>query len=185
MKRRRYGIASSFAFMPVDILIAIPLAILSTNGTTISSYWLAARFSWKHRYIQKTVATPKGFVVAVHGPGEVTLTATQTGDDNYNAATPVAQTFVVAVITGSETRSESVFTISPNPGKGTYQITIPEEFDGGLYSMRSTDGSVKSDDTIELINGILYLDLTKNQAGLYLMSIWNENKRAILKIIKE
>ena len=153
---------------PIDIVAVsssgLPVTFTSSNGS---------------------VATPRGLVIAVHNPGQVTLTAEQPGDEFFEAAESVSQTLTIVVITSTEQSRNNVFTVYPNPGTGNYQVSVPESLSGGRYLVLSSDGSVLSEGKLEPVEGILDLNLTHCPSGFFMLNIFNEHQRATLKIIKE
>jgi polygalacturonase len=73
-------------------------------------------------------ATLSGNTLTTTGPGTISVTASQAGNDNYNAATPVTQTIVVgtvqltatAVLSNTGSGYQAVVTVT-NSGNGTAQ----------------------------------------------------------------
>ncbi|MDW3192959.1 MAG: MBG domain-containing protein [Cytophagales bacterium] len=92
----------AFDFLPVKTTTdeAFDLTATASSGLNIS-----------YTSTDETVATVNGATVTIIGAGTTLITASQTGDDNYNAATDVTQQLVVTQ--ANDTRITSSIEIDP------------------------------------------------------------------------
>ncbi len=74
------------------------------------------------------VATVSGSTVTIVGQGTTTITASQTGNSNFNAATPVPQPFTV----NSKQSQTITFSVLPNKTFGDASFTISASASSGL-----------------------------------------------------
>jgi len=134
----------------------------------------------------ESVASVNGMTITILKGGEITLTANQTGDENYLPASPVTRPLkivnVIVMVNEIDTSSASVY---PNPGKGLFSISEASRFDGGTCSIISSDGTLKDQLQVTLNQGTMDLNLTKLVAGLYLIRIENGKQKGYFKVIKE
>ena len=70
-------------------------------------------------------ANMNGNTVTITGAGTVSIRATQDGNTNYNAASPVYRSFVV-----NKAESRTVVTSSPNPSSGETPVTLTATVNG-------------------------------------------------------
>ncbi len=88
------------------------------NGT--SSSGLAVTYSNSNN----SVATVSGNTVTIVGVGSTIITASQAGDANYNAATPVAQTLTVSAVIESKLNQYITFDAIPTKAFGDPSFTL-------------------------------------------------------------
>ena len=138
-----------------------------------------------------TVATVSGNTVTMVGPGITIITASQSGDDNYNAAPNVIQQLTVNMVTGlSEDIKTGAVIVYPNPGTGVFnlellsgrsiasfqdiEIVIYNLIGETVYQQKINSGSTR-----------LEIDLTHLKDGLYfLKSQSDKSEFEILRIVK-
>ncbi|MCZ8215738.1 MAG: T9SS type A sorting domain-containing protein, partial [Cyclobacteriaceae bacterium] len=125
--------------------------------------------------------TINGAQVSIVSAGRVTVTATQTGNANYNAATPVERSFCIKpaqpTITLSNLNSEApTLTSSASTGNQWYRndvvitgatntvFTATEE---GMYKVRSVVDDCVSDFSDEVILVVTSLEENGNQISLF------------------
>lgn len=73
--------------------------------------------------VDPSIATVEGNEVTLHDLGTTTITASQDGNDEYEAATAVSQELTVIKITTVEDRNGNLISdIAPNPVKGAFGI---------------------------------------------------------------
>lgn len=70
-----------------------------------------------------TVATVDGNVVTIRGEGTTSITAAQTGNDNYEPATPVSRVLDVKLVTAIEAPSEDDIHLFPNPASSSITLS--------------------------------------------------------------
>jgi uncharacterized repeat protein (TIGR03803 family) len=125
--------------------------------------------------------TINGAQVSIVSAGRVTVTATQTGNANYNAATPVERSFCIKpaqpTITLSNLNTEApTLTSSASSGNQWYRndvviagatnavLTATEE---GMYKVRSVVDDCVSDFSDEVILVVTSLEESGNQISLF------------------
>jgi Leucine-rich repeat (LRR) protein len=108
------------------------------------------------------VATVIGNTVTVLGSGTTDITASQTGDANYNAAVNVTQPFTI-------TKANQTITFSPLPSKtlgdGSFALTATAS--SGLpvsYTSSNTEVATITGNTVTVV-GVGVTDITASQAG--------------------
>ena len=140
----------SFNALPIDTF-----KVKTTQALTASSVLNSITFTSSNA----SVATVSGSTLTLTGIGTTTITASQAGDANYNAATPVTQTFTVVAKTVvaktiyhvAKTPTTSIidfptnimdttkpFTVSlanPTGGTLTYSSTSKASFSSGVVTM--------------------------------------------------
>lgn len=134
-------------------------------------------------------ATINGNMVSLNGtPGTVEITASQPGDDNYNSASEVIQTFEVSLVTSIDMEEvERDITIFPNP----FQNDLTIEFKNmathkfNLITVLSANGSViQSRNISQNSSGKVSMSLSGLKAGLYFVRINAEKGVFLRKILK-
>ena len=109
-----------------------------------------------------SVASIVGHVVTVVGVGEANIVASQAGNEDYLAATPVTRTLHVNKITQS-----IVFEAIPRKTYGDLPFELPETTDKGLpveYRVINTEVATVSEHTITIV-GAGSTDIVASQAG--------------------
>lgn len=134
----------------------------------------------------ESIATINGLTVTLQKVGTVSLTASQAGNENYEAALPVTRQLRIlpSTITGIEWQSDTS-TIYPNPGTGIFRILLQNEFSNGECSIITASGIVKDKFPVRINNGYMDIDLSNLQSGLYLVQIVNGENHVYHKIIKK
>lgn len=127
------------------------------------------------------VATVVGNTVTLRGAGATTITASQQGDAQFDAATPVSQVLVVRLVTGIEAGYDDAVKVYPNPV--TDRITVESHGPGNLFSVLDVAGKVVLKPQALFSDGKQYtLDLGSLTSGVYYLSI-NTGKSIISKRI--
>jgi polygalacturonase len=110
----------NFASLPAAVNAGSPISFtLSTTGGASGN---------PVTFTVSGPATLSGNTLTTTGPGTISVTASQAGNDNYNAATPITQTIVVgtvqltttAVLSNTGSGYQAVVTVT-NSGNGTAQ----------------------------------------------------------------
>ena len=124
------------------------------------------------------VATISGSTVTIIGAGTTTITASQEGDDTYQAATAVEQTLVIddAILSAFD-EHQTAIRVYPNPfvdelsiQSETFQSAIIRELSGRMV-LRSSNKN---------------LDVRQLKPGVYILTLIHKSKKQIdLRIIKE
>ena len=114
----------TFGALPVKVFGDASFALSATASSTLAVTYASSN---------KNVATVSGSTVTLVGWGTTTITASQAGDGNFNAATNVPQTLTVnppaPVITSALTalavqNSNFLYQITTNPTLATFSATV-------------------------------------------------------------
>ncbi|MFM8718271.1 MAG: beta strand repeat-containing protein, partial [Chthoniobacterales bacterium] len=124
----------AFAELPSATTSTLPFSLTATSTSA-----LAVAYSSSN----PAVATVAGNVVTIVGPGTTTITASQDGNNNFNAATPVARTLTVteapALIAGWD------FETTTNGGTAAASNNAPRvyaaNFGSGTLHLDGTNGA--------------------------------------------
>lgn len=132
------------------------------------------------------VATIQGNTVTITGLGSVNITASQAGNENYNAATSVTRQLVVTTVTGIEPSASSLVRVYPNPTNSTATIEVPGG-ETGVVEMKLINmmGEVIVAHQVQLVDGKITIDLNSVQPGMYLVSITTSVVQSTQRIIKK
>ena len=125
-------------------------------------------------------ASLNGSTLNFEGIGSVTIEASQSGNENYLAATTVTQTFEIISVTGTEIIEIKQMTVYPNPASN--QITI-SGLDDGLSQIVICDINGKQ---LKSIKSSLHesIDITDLVRGVYFIQINGSNQQTIRFIKK-
>lgn len=123
------------------------------------------------------VATVNDAVITIIGPGTTTITASQSGNGNYNGAS-VSRTLLVELITGTEFGKERLV-IFPNPSSGKFYL---ENGPQDVNAMTLIDVSGKPVNAIQTFD---HIDISANAAGIYFLKIATPLGTNVFKIIKK
>lgn len=128
------------------------------------------------------VATISDTTVTIVGPGTTVITASQVGDENYEAATDVIQTLrVEALVTSLDALEIANIRTFPNPTQAIIQVDGLGQ-DETLYILTDNLGNqLISGNTL----GDFTLDLTSLPVGMYQITLISDNQEVTKKIIKE
>ena len=127
------------------------------------------------------VATISGSTVSIVGIGTSEITASQVGNDSYNAATDVTQILTVTTLTSLSNLENQIIKTYPNPTAGKLII---ENLPAGqvTFSLSDTRGS-------EIFRGVaeksLELDLSKLPAGVYTLTLDTNEGSFGSKVLKQ
>ncbi|PTB94660.1 hypothetical protein C9994_11925 [Marivirga lumbricoides] len=113
------------------------------------------------------VATISGNEVSVSGVGITTITASQAGNDNYNAATPVEQTLEVGGITASKKGERVSIDLYPNPTSNVLHINYAKS----INTIQLFDAQGKAIETITIKNEEAKIEMMNYPVGLYFIQI--------------
>ncbi|TDW97400.1 putative Ig domain-containing protein [Dinghuibacter silviterrae] len=150
----------------------ITFPVLSATATTGTSVTLAATASSglpvTYTISDPTLATIIGNKLEFTGSGTVTVTATQDGDNDYNAATPVSYT--ITIYSGAGFQSH--IGIFPNPAHGTLHIRFSSDYLITKYIMFSINGAVVRGETDVTNNSNdIPVDISNLSPGYYLVRV--------------
>jgi len=128
------------------------------------------------------VATINGSTITIVGPGVTTISASQSGNENYNAAPEVSKTLNI-----TNTGITSIFgqdiVIAPNPVADILKVSFQIKDIGTTISIYSVNG-------VQLYNHqvtdkIMDIDMTQFQPGLYVIKIASPDGVMIRQIVKQ
>jgi hypothetical protein len=128
------------------------------------------------------VATVSGDLVTIVSEGSTTITASQDGNDNYYAATPVNQVLVVKTETSVNSYDNSglIVELFPNPSKDEIFISYPEEVVFTRMIISDIRSKVILDSPFQS-----KIDISGYKPGIYLLELYTNNNNIVLQFIKE
>lgn len=125
-----------------------------------------------------SVASVSGNVVSINAVGSTVITASQTGNTNYNSATAVSQSLTVSTGLSTDDFNKLGFNIYPNPVSNYFKIESKETLSNvEVYSIQGQ--SIKS-----FIPQNKY-DISDLSTGIYFVKIKANNKESTKRIIKQ
>ena len=133
------------------------------------------------------VATISGNTVTIVGPGTTTITASQAGNTNYQAAQGVNQTLTVNQTTAlAENLGNAQLTLFPNPTVNVVYFRIQGQIKSTEVNVTVLDrqGAVVLKRNQRLINGEMTLPIHHLAAGYYLFKIKIGEETILRRIIK-
>lgn len=133
----------------------------------------------------ESIASANGLIITIHKGGEVVLTATQSGNENYNAASAVMQSLTINLVTANEKEITNTLRVYPNPSNGLFQVTSPASLYGSNCFVVSPEGVMQKHQFVVLNKDVIELDLTSRESGLYLIILENGDRKINFKVIKQ
>lgn len=126
-----------------------------------------------------SIASIVGNMVTIHKAGSVLITASQAGNENWEAAN-ITQALTISSATGIEEMGKE-YTISPNPVANTLYIKTPNTGNSmfAIFNMagRKVQSGITKDRSID-VSGL--------HSGVYLLHLEEEGKQArIVRFIKQ
>lgn len=106
----------AFAALPSKIFGEAPFTLSATASSSLSVVYESSNAS---------VATVVNNTVTLKGAGTTTITASQSGNDTFEAASVVQQTLIVELVTGLEGPDEVLVGVYPNPVHDALNIRVP------------------------------------------------------------
>jgi hypothetical protein len=128
------------------------------------------------------IASIEGNVVTLLEAGQVTITASQTGNDKYNPAQEVVRTFQVEKALGTKEDLASSINIYPIPASENMFIELPSMLSESNLTILNYQGKpVKQRQT----NGdtIIRINTQSLQTGLYIIKIQNTKYNLTKKVL--
>jgi type IX secretion system substrate protein len=144
---------------------SITLAATSSSGLAVSYELISGP------------ATVAANVVTFTGLGVVTVKASQAGDDVFNPAPPVEQSFEIVTVTGLGLANESSFKIYPNPASSFIQISK----DYQALQIVNMNGTI----VYQTADNRKRIDINSLQSGNYILMIVNTNGVETKKFLKK
>ncbi|MEQ8549987.1 MAG: T9SS type A sorting domain-containing protein [Cyclobacteriaceae bacterium] len=122
-------------------------------------------------------ATISGSTITLDGTaGDVTVTVSQAGDNNYNAAADVTVSFTVDELL-STASILSKLKVYPNPASHFIEINTKKDVSAKFYTL---DGTLALD--YDKANG--KVDISTLKEGVYMLELIIDNERTFQKFIK-
>jgi len=124
-------------------------------------------------------ANINGNIITFTQSGEIRVTATQGGDQNYNAAPSMSQIFDVMQTTGIDDIDDNKINIYPNPASDFIIVDFPD-YSNKEFSLYNNTGQLLHK---EMANKQIKLNLNNLCAGIYIIKIKTEEQIISRKII--
>lgn len=129
------------------------------------------------------VATISGNTITVLGPGDVTVWATQDGNDDYFAAFDLSQTFNISVVSSLSSITKEQIIVFPNPSKEEFYLTGNSK---AINKIEMTDLQGKFVSFNKEWSGEGFkVSLKENKSGIYLLKVYSDEKVEYKKITIE
>ncbi len=122
-------------------------------------------------------ATVTGNIISFVEFGFITVKASQIGNDTFNEATPIEQTFEVVTVTGVELKAVSPIQVYPNPAVNYIQIS--KAYDA--IRIVSTNGVVVYQST----DGRKQINVSNLNSGSYVIMISTKSGTQTIKLLKK
>jgi uncharacterized delta-60 repeat protein len=132
----------------------------------------------------KSIVSLNGDTLTLNHPGNVKITATQAGDENYEAATPVERVLRVRLITAGEIPVSANVDLYPNPTYAAFTIAGRDCFKS--YTVVNTLGYLVKSGNIEGVEGSLFtIDLSGFASGLYHVTVIGCQTKYMASVVKQ
>lgn len=130
------------------------------------------------------IAAITGQTVSLKGPGTVTITAVQPGNENYLAAAPVAQPLEVSAITGTTYEEKNSIRIYPVPAHNIVTVNAPFTTAVTPVTLCDMQGRAVRHITPTVIDAqTRQVDIADLPPGIYLLQL-NDYKNSIHRLVK-
>ncbi|WP_421825690.1 M4 family metallopeptidase [Larkinella sp.] len=151
----------------------------SFNLTATASSKLAVSFE-----IVSGSATLSGNRLTPTKPGVVTVRATQAGNEQFSAATPVERKFNVLAVTGTEPTWDDVLKVYPNPVGASLTVELPtgEFFEG--VTLTTVSGATLLEQPVKNRVSQTTLDMRQLPSGLYILKVQTPKGAVHRKVVK-
>jgi len=171
----------------------ITFAVIEEKSTADEPFELSASSDSGLEVVFELVSGPAqitGNLVTLTGEtGEVEITASQQGDDNFNAASTVTRSFNVSLVTSAEELAlRRDIKIYPVPSRDKLYIDLNNASFHQFKSIRlvNSQGEINLEKTIALnLESEITLDLSSIPAGIYILEILSHKGVFNQKIIKQ
>lgn len=168
-----------------DSLVTLDLTInrvtdvtTETAGITISANNTGATYQWldcDNNYAAVDGATDQTFTPSVNGNYAVQVT--ENGCVDTSACVAIMSLGIL------ENNFEKVLAIYPNPTAGNFTIDLGDTYESSMVFITDISGRLLDSKTISQ-SQILNLSINE-PAGVYLISIQADDKKAVMRLIKE
>jgi hypothetical protein len=168
-----------------DSLVTLNLTInnvsdlnTSISGLTISAINTNASYQWldcNNNYTLIPTATSQSFTATANGNYAVELTE--------NGCVDTTACVAISNVSLAENNFGNELAISPNPTSGTYSIDLGATYDYAQISIMDVVGKLL--DSYSFVQSeILNLSM-EHPAGVYFISVQTENKKAVVRLVKQ
>jgi hypothetical protein len=162
------------ALMPVNKADTVTLAATSTSGLPVS---------------YSVVSGPgiiSGSQLTFNGEGQVTVKASQTGNENYLAAAPVDRTVLVY---GDDSKKDGIrLQVYPNPTAGVLKVKLDNKKDKEYtFTIFNSQGVVVQSAVWERSHKMFEIDFNLENAepGYYYLHVFDGTEKIVRTIIKK
>ena len=83
-----------------------------------------------------------GNIATIKGPGTVTITASQIGDDRYHAADDISQTLVISLVLSEESTQDITFHVYPNPAQSQFIVDYGKPLNENNLQLIDVHGNI-------------------------------------------
>jgi bacillolysin len=129
-------------------------------------------------------ATLSGSKLTPTKPGVVTVRATQVGNDQFSAATPVERKFNVLAVTGTEPTWVDALKLYPNPVTTSLSVELPtgEYFEG--LTLMTASGATMIEQPVKNRANQSTLDMSQLPSGFYVLKVQTPKGIAHRNVVK-
>jgi hypothetical protein len=159
---------------PQTINLELPERVPSDTGSFEINVTASSGLPVSIRSSDNQVATVDGTSLVINGLGTTTITVSQEGNENFNAASDVIRQLTVYDAVGLINIQMSSITLYPNPVKSKLYLQMPKQAKNA-YAITDMFGKVIHYGNIE--NNCI--DFDNVQPGVYFLTINNETFRIV------
>ena len=120
--------------------------------------------------------------ITLTGAGEVTVQASQAGDEIYDVAEDVVQSFVVELVVGVEERRDATVKAYPNPASNVLHVNISKNRYSSIEILSSTGQNV-GDPGKQFDNNRYIIDIKDLLPGMYILKVQQKDRVILERII--
>ncbi|MFC5407750.1 M4 family metallopeptidase [Larkinella bovis] len=129
-------------------------------------------------------ATLSGNKLTPTKPGVVTVRATQPGNDQYLAATPVERKFNVLAVTGTEPTWADALKLYPNPVTTSLTVELPQGEYFEALTLTTVSGVTLIQQPTKNRSNRVTLDTSQVPSGFYVLNVQTPKGTAHRKVVK-
>ncbi|BDD06579.1 zinc-dependent metalloprotease [Aureibacter tunicatorum] len=163
----------TITFDPIDSPLLVGGANVAMNATATSG--LTVTFTSSNPNVLRV----NGNQLEIVGVGQATITASQAGDDTWEAATSVTQTITVEQESILGTPQVLGLSVYPNPNSGVFTVRASEE----ILSVKVVDLAGRVIKEINNASSKIEIDLSSSINGVYNVVIVSATGTSVNKII--
>lgn len=160
----------NMAIKSVNDTVSVSGSVLSAKSTTATSY------QWVNCPTYSAIAGATASTYTAGISGNYALIITENGCTDTSACVSVVGLSI------QESHHKALITISPNPSKGIFRLTLPSEMKG-ILEIRSIEGRILQSQPLSSKDEVI--DLTSYSSGVYFLRInGNDGTQQVEKLIK-